>query len=37
MQAFLDSQDMTMEEYENAFDYDKRVTRYLKWKTKKYY
>lgn len=35
MQTFLDSQDMTMEEYENAFDYEKRVARYLKWKTKK--
>ena len=31
---FLNQQDMTMEEYENAFSYEKRVSRYLTWRAK---
>lgn len=31
---FLNQQDMTMEEYENAFSYEKRVSRYLAWRAK---
>ena len=35
MEVFLTEKDMTLEEYENAFSNEKRVAKYLNWKTQK--